>query len=396
MSFRYQHTVYACFVGYIVQAIVNNFLPMLFLTLQSEYAISLGQITSLITINFAVQLLVDFIAANCIDRIGYRAGIILAHGAASLGFVLLAVLPQLLPNAYSGILIAVIIYAIGGGLLEVLVSPIMESCPTDNKEKAMSLLHSFYCWGQAAVILLSTVFFFVFGLKHWRILAALWALVPLCNGVFFAKVPIASLLPDDEEGLSIRDLLKRRLFWILTLLMICAGASELAISQWASTFAEQGLSVSKTIGDLAGPMCFALLMGTARLLYGKFGDRIEMTRVMTASGILCAAAYMLTACSPIPLLSLIGCGICGFSVGILWPGTFSIAAASLKRGGTAMFAFLALAGDIGCSAGPTVLGWVTACCGDSMNKGILAGTVFPILLLIGIVLYKKNRRSEHA
>ncbi len=394
MSFRYQHTIYACFVGYIVQAIVNNFLPMLFITLQNEYAISLGQITSLITINFVVQLLVDFACAAFIDKIGYRAGILLAHGTAALGFAMLAVLPQLLPDAYSGILIAVIIYAVGGGLLEVLVSPIMESCPTDRKEQAMSLLHSFYCWGQAGVILLSTVFFFLFGLTNWRILALLWAIVPLCNGLFFAKVPIASLLPDNEDSLSIHALLKNRLFWILVLLMICAGACELAISQWASTFAERGLSVTKSIGDLAGPMCFALLMGTARLLYGKFGDRIEMTQFMTASGILCAAAYLLTALSPIPLLSLIGCGICGFSVGILWPGTFSIAAASLKRGGTAMFAFLALAGDIGCSAGPTVLGWVTACCGNSMNKGILAGTIFPLLLLVGIALYRKNRQSE--
>ncbi len=389
MRLQYRHTIYACFTGYIVQAIVNNFLPLLFLTLQDEYAISLGQITALITINFVVQLLVDLIAAKYVDRIGYRASIVLAHGMAALGFLALTVLPEWLPSPYAGIVLAVVMYAIGGGLLEVLVSPIMEACPTDNKEQAMSLLHSFYCWGQVGVVLLSTVFFTVCGIAGWRILATLWALLPIGNAIVFTKVPIAPLLSEDEESLPLRVLAGRRQFWLLLLLMVCAGACELGMSQWASTFVEEGLHISKTCGDLAGPMCFALLMGMARLLYGKFGDRIDLMKFMTGSAVLCAGMYLLTALSPSPFLSLIGCSICGFSVGILWPGTFSMAAASMKQGGTALFALLALAGDVGCAAGPTFIGWMTQFCGGSLRQGILVGLLFPLLLLAALWRFRK-------
>ncbi len=393
MKLQYKHTIYACFTGYIVQAIVNNFLPLLFLTLQDSYSLSLAQITSLITINFTVQLAVDLIAVRYVDRIGYRPSIVLAHVMAALGFIALTLLPEWLPIPYAGILIAVVIYAIGGGLLEVLVSPIMEACPTDNKEQAMSLLHSFYCWGQVGVVLFSTVFFSLFGITHWRIAAMLWALIPIVNAVIFTKVPIAPLLSDEEKAMPLRRLAGQKTFWLLLLLMVCAGACELGMSQWASAFAEKGLHVSKTIGDLAGPMCFAVLMGTARLLYGKFGDRIDLVSFMTASGILCAGMYLLTALSPSPVLSLIGCSICGFSVGILWPGTFSIAASSMKQGGTALFALLALAGDVGCSAGPTVIGWMTQLCGGSLNRGMLIGLVFPLLLLAGLYGFQKSHNK---
>ena len=392
MKDKYQNTMYACFVGYIVQAIVNNFVPLLFLTFESSYGIPLSQITMLITFNFGIQLLVDLLSAKFVDKIGYRVSIVMAHIFAALGLAGLVVLPDLLPNAFAGLLIAVVIYAIGGGLIEVLISPIMESCPSENKEKAMSLLHSFYCWGHVGVVLLSTLFFWFFGIADWKILALLWVIIPVCNGILFCKVPIAPLIEEGETGMSLRELCKNRIFWILMLMMMCAGASEQAVSQWASTFAEQGLGVSKTIGDLAGPMSFAILMGSARAFYGKFGDRIDLDKFMQASSLLCIVSYLCISLSPSPLFSLIGCSLCGLSVGIMWPGTFSKASAELRNGGTAMFALLALAGDVGCSGGPTLVGFATGLASDDLKKGILAGIIFPILLIVGIVSLKKAKR----
>lgn len=392
MKDKYQNTMYACFVGYIVQAVVNNFVPLLFLTFESSYGIPLSQITMLITFNFGIQLLVDLLSAKFVDKIGYRVSIVMAHIFAALGLAGLVVLPDLLPNAFAGLLIAVVIYAIGGGLIEVLISPIMESCPSENKEKAMSLLHSFYCWGHVGVVLLSTLFFWFFGIANWKILALLWVIIPVCNGILFCKVPIAPLIEEGETGMSLRELCKNRIFWILMLMMMCAGASEQAVSQWASTFAEQGLGVSKTIGDLAGPMSFAILMGSARAFYGKFGDRIDLDKFMQASSLLCIVSYLCISLSPSPLFSLIGCSLCGLSVGIMWPGTFSKASAALRNGGTAMFALLALAGDVGCSGGPTLVGFVTGLASDDLKKGILAGIIFPILLIVGIVSLKKAKR----
>lgn len=392
MKDKYQNTMYACFVGYIVQAVVNNFVPLLFLTFESSYGIPLSQITMLITFNFGIQLLVDLLSAKFVDKIGYRVSIVMAHIFAALGLAGLVVLPDLLPNAFAGLLIAVVIYAIGGGLIEVLISPIMESRPSENKEKAMSLLHSFYCWGHVGVVLLSTLFFWFFGIANWKILAILWVIIPVCNGILFCKVPIAPLIEEGETGMSLRELCKNRIFWILMLMMMCAGASEQAVSQWASTFAEQGLGVSKTIGDLAGPMSFAILMGSARAFYGKFGDRIDLDKFMQASSLLCIVSYLCISLSPSPLFSLIGCSLCGLSVGIMWPGTFSKASAALRKGGTAMFALLALAGDVGCSGGPTLVGFVTGLASDDLKKGILAGIIFPILLIVGIVSLKKAKR----
>lgn len=390
----YKHTIYACFTGYIVQAIVNNFVPLLFLTFHTTYQIPLSKITLLVTFNFALQLTVDLLSAAFVDRIGYRASAILAHIFAAAGFILLTILPKLTSDPFVGILIAVLIYAVGGGLLEVLISPIMEACPTDNKEKAMSLLHSFYCWGQVGVVLLSTLFFRLAGIEHWKLMALFWALVPICNLLLFTKVPIAGLIAENEKGLTLKELLQNKIFWIMLLLMLCAGASEMAVSQWASTFAELGLGVSKTMGDLAGPMLFAVLMGSSRAFYGKYGERIHLEHFMVYSGILCVIGYLLTALSPIPLLSLIGCGICGLAVGIMWPGTFSLATAKIKNGGTLMFAFFALAGDVGCSLGPTIVGNVAGAAGDSLSTGILCGIVFPILLLVGLGLFFACKRRQ--
>ncbi len=394
MTHNYQRTMYACFTGYIVQAIVNNFVPLLFVTFQGSYQIPLSRITLLITVNFMIQLLVDLLSAGFIDRIGYRASIILAQCCAALGLFLLTVLPELFPSAFAGILTAVAVYAVGGGLIEVLVSPILEACPTDNKEKAMSLLHSFYCWGHVGVVLLSTGFFAVWGIGNWKLLAGIWALVPLANLLLFLKAPIFSLHEEGEKGLTVKELCTKRMFWIMMLMMLCAGASEQAVSQWASTFAEKGLNVSKTVGDLAGPMAFALLMGLSRLLYGKYGDRLNLDRFIVYSGILCIASYLWIALLPVPLLGLVGCGVCGFSVGIFWPGTFSKASASIKGGGTALFALLALAGDLGCSGGPTLAGFVSSSMGNNLHMGILAAVVFPALLLAGVALARRASARE--
>ena len=385
MKSQYNKTITACFVGYIVQAIINNFTPLLFLFFQKCYHIPISQITLLVTFNFGIQLLVDFLSVRFVDKIGYQISMIIAHVLAAAGLFLLTVLPEILPVSFIGILIAVMIYAVGGGLLEVIVSPVVEACPSDNKEKAMSLLHSFYCWGHAGVVLISTVFFYVVGIDNWKILAIIWAVIPIGNAFVFSKVPIAPLLEDGDTGLGLKELFRMKIFWILLIMMICAGASEQAVSQWASTF-------SKAAGDLAGPMAFAVLMGISRLFYGKYGDRINLEHFMIYSSFLCILSYLGISLFSIPLLNLIACAVCGLSVGIMWPGTFSKASAALPKGGTAMFALLALGGDIGCSGGPTLVGMVSGAFGDNLKMGILAGIIFPVLLLIGVILCRRQKK----
>lgn len=393
MKPNYNKTLTACFLGYVIQAIINNLLPLLFLTLHKSYDIPLAQITVLITVNFGLQLLVDLVSISFVDKIGYRASIIIAHGFSAAGLILLAILPQVLENSFLGLLIAVSTYAIGGGLLEVLVSPIVEACPTDNKEKAMSLLHSFYCWGCVAVVVLSTLFFGIFGTRNWQILVALWALVPLFNGIFFATVPINHLIDENQKALTIKQLFSKKVFWLMMILMVCAGACEQAVSQWASTFAEKGLGVTKAVGDLTGPAFFSILMGTSRAVYGKYGHKFDLNRFMFFSGVLCIISYLMISLTSSPVLGLLGCGLCGLSVGILWPGTFSMSSVSIKGGGTAMFALLALAGDLGCSGGPTLVGFVSGFFNDNLKTGILSAIVFPIALIVCII-FAKNIKTK--
>lgn len=393
MKNQYNKTIAACFTAYIVQAIINNFVPLLFLTFQRSYGISLSRITLLVTFNFGIQLLVDLLAIGFVDRIGYRRSMVLAHLLAAAGLVSLTILPEVLADPFVGILTAVMIYAVGGGLLEVLVSPVVEACPSENKEAAMSMLHSFYCWGHVGVILVSTLFFQLAGTESWKLLALFWALIPLGNMFAFLKVPLARLTPEGESGMTIRQLLSSRLFWVLLLMMVCAGASEQAVSQWASMFAEQGLGISKTLGDLAGPMAFALLMGISRAFYGKFGDRIALDSFMAGSSLLCIVSYLCIVFVPVPAVNLLACALCGLSVGIMWPGTFSKAAAAIPSGGTALFALLALGGDLGCSGGPTLAGIVSGVRNDNLKAGILAAVIFPILLLAGIALCNRLRNE---
>lgn len=389
----YNTTILSCFVGYIVQAIVNNFIPLLFITFQNSYHIPLSKITLLVTFNFCIQLTVDLLATKFVDKIGYRASILIAHITSALGLLLLAILPEIM-NPFTGILISVSIYAIGGGIIEVLISPIMESCPTDNKEKAMSLLHSFYCWGHVGVVLLSTIFFKLAGIENWRILCGLWAIVPILNGLLFTKTPIAPLISSEEKGMTLKQLFKNKVFWVLVIMMVCSGASEQAVSQWASAFAEQGLGISKAVGDLTGPMTFAIVMGATRAIYGKYGDKIKLDTFMLISTALCVFSYLLISLTPSPIISLIGCALCGASVGIMWPGTFSKAAASLRTGGTAMFALLALAGDLGCSSGPSLVGAVSGITDGNMKAGILIAIIFPVTLIICLLISKKQSNKN--
>jgi len=388
---KYTHTLNACYIGYVVQAIINNFVPLLFLTFNSSYNIRLDKIALLVSINFMVQITVDLIGAKFVDKIGYRLSAVIAHVFSTVGLVLLAFLPDIMSDPYSGILISIIIYAIGGGIIEVIISPIAEACPTKNKQSVMSLLHSFYCWGHVLVVVLSTVFFVSFGIENWKYLSLFWALVPSFNAIYFLKVPIYELDKGENGYLRIRDLLKNKLFWLMVILMITAGASEQAMSQWASAFAESGLNVSKTVGDLAGPLVFAVLMGISRVIFAKKGEKWDLNRFMIICGILCLSGYLLASLSSSAIIGFIGCALCGFSVGIMWPGTFSLASKQIRYGGTALFALLAFSGDLGCSLGPYVTGKVASVFNNDLKAGLLASIGFPILFVIFLLTDRKNK-----
>lgn len=390
MKLNYKHTRNACYLGYITQAIVNNLSPLLFVTFQSQFSISLEKIGTLISFNFAVQMIVDVISAKLVDKIGYRICSIAAHIFCTAGLVGMGILPFVFSDPFLGLLLAIFINAVGGGLIEVLISPIVESLPGDEKASAMSLLHSFYCWGHVSVVLLSTLFFVTVGIKRWYILTAVWALVPLFNTILFAKVPLNTSHMENAP-MPLRRLFSMKLFWMFLILMVCSGASEQAMSQWASLFAETGLGVSKTVGDLLGPCLFAVLMGLSRAFYGKFGSKINLKNFIILSGLLCIGSYLIATLSPWPLVSLIGCGLCGLSVGIMWPGTFSLSCEYCPSAGTAMFALLALGGDIGCAAGPGLVGAISNAAGNSLKTGLLFAIIFPLLMLLVIMGLRRKR-----
>ena len=379
----YRHTLYACYLGYVTQAICNTLPPLLFVTFNERFGVTLGQLGLLVSINFAIQMLVDLLSARYVDRIGHRRAVVLAQGLSTAGLLLLGVLPYVLENAFIAILIPIAIGAVGGGLLEVLVSPIVEGLPGEHKEKAMSLLHSFYCWGHVAVVLLSTAYFALAGVENWRYLPLIWAILPFANAFLYAKVPMQPPLAEHER-MPLKTLFSKKVFWLFLLMMVCAGASEQAMSQWSSLFAERGLSVGKAMGDLLGPCAFAALMGLARLLYGLLGDKLNVRRAMALSAALCVGCYVLAANAPHPLLGLLGCALTGFSVGLMWPGTFSIVARAYPQGGTAMFAILALAGDVGCAAGPGLVGLVSG--GAGLSAGLMVACIFPVLMLVSALV----------
>lgn len=390
---NYNKTKIACYLGFITQAIVANFAPLLFLRFHSQYNISLGNIALISTFFFFTQLLVDLFCAKYVDRLGYRACIIASEVCAAVGLVGLAFLPDLLPNAFVGIIISVIIYAIGSGLIEVLCSPIIEACPFENKEATMSLLHSFYCWGCVGTILVSTIFLAIFGMDSWKWLSCLLAIIPALNIINFATCPIENLV-EDGEGMGVKSLFSTPLFWVALVLMICSGASELSMSQWASAYAESALGLTKVLGDIAGPCMFAVAQGISRVIYGKYGDKIDLTKFMVWSGVLCLVCYIASSASPKPIIGLIGCIVCGFSVGIMWPGTISLSSKTFPLGGTAMFALLAMAGDLGGSIGPILVGRVTQAANDNIRIGMGMGCIFPLILVIALIVMKKGQKSD--
>lgn len=414
MSLTYRHTRRACYNAYITQAIVNNLAPLLFVLFQDQFSLSFEEVGRLVLLNFGVQLFADILSVRYVDRLGYRRSAMLAHVFCALGLCALSLLPRLLPDPYLGLVLAVVIYALGGGLLEVLVSPIVDSLPGEEKEAAMSLLHSFYCWGQVAVVLITTLLIRFWGENFWPVLPLLWSLVPLGNLLLFSRVPLAPIVGQDE-AMGIGKLLHSPIFLLALLMMLSSGASELSMSQWSSLFAERGLGVPKLMGDLLGPCLFAILMGTGRALYGVFGSRLKLTLALPLCGGLCICCYLLTVFSPFPLLSLAGCALCGLSVSLMWPGTFSLAAARFPYGGTALFGLLAVFGDLGASLGP----WLTGAVSDlsqnlpviqrlasegslpisdlsqiGLRCGLLAAAIFPALLFLGSLLFSHCQAKE--
>ena len=393
MAQNYRKTVIACYLGFVTQAITANFAPLLFLTFHNNYSIPLGKIALISSVFFVTQLIVDVLCAKFADKIGYRRCVVGSQLMSAVGLIGLAFLPELLPDPFAGIIISTVIYAVGSGLTEVLVSPIVEACPFEHKEAAMSLLHSFYCWGSVGVILISTLFFALFGIENWKWLSCAWAIIPFINMFNFSSCPIEHPV-EDGEGMSIKGLLKVPLFWLAIVLMICAGASELSMAQWASAFAESALGLSKSVGDIAGPCLFAVTMGISRTIYGKYGYKLDLMKFMIGSGCLCLVCYVTASTASIPMLGLLGCIMCGFSVGIMWPGAISICSAKIPSGGTAMFALLAMAGDMGGALGPWIVGNITQSAGDNMQKGMLAGCVFPIVLTLVLLIMKNSKKAK--
>lgn len=389
---NYKKTLIACYLGFVTQAISANFTPLLFLTFKNTYGIGLEKIALIPLVFYLTQLLIDLAATKFVDKIGYRICVVSSQILSAAGLVLMAMLPEVLPVPFIGILIAVVLYAMGSGLIEVLVSPIVEACPFENKDGMMSLLHSFYCWGAVGVILGSTLFFTVFGVANWKILTLIWALVPLYNAFNFISCPIERLV-EAGENMRTGQLLRLPLFWLLILLMVCSGASEASMAQWASAFTESAMGVSKTVGDLAGPCLFAVFMGISRILYGKMSEKLDLTKTMLACGILCVICYLTASLSSIPVIGLAGCALCGVSVGIMWPGTISISSQKCPRGGTAMFAFLALAGDLGATVSPAMVGSVSNMFGGNLKTGLFAATAFPLIMLVGLVVLKSKKQN---
>lgn len=388
---NYKTTLLACFVGYIVQSLVVTFAPLLFVTFQQEYGITLTQLSLLVTLTFSIQICGDILVPRIVPYIGHKKGLIAANICAAAGLVLLSFLPDVLPNPFAGILLSVLCYSMGASLIEVLVSPVAEACPTKNKEATMSILHSFFCWGSVLVAAGSTLFFVLFGLQNWRILCLLWAAVPVVDGILYLNSPIATLSGDEAGHRTGQlSLLKNKTVWLLLLLMLSAGAAEIAVSQWVSAFAEAGLKVSKTLGDLLGACLFAALMGVGRIYYARNSEKMPLENSMLLSLFLCVAGYLVVALSPWPVVTLIGCGMAGLGITLIWPGTLSLGARRVAHGGTALFALMACAGDIGATLGPSLAGVLSDTFGGNLKIGIAAAVIFPLAAITALLCLRKQ------
>ena len=393
---NFKYTITASFLGYITQAIMLNFPPLLFVFFGSEFGITPLQITALIVSNFVLEIIVDIIASKNAEKWGYRRLVVCADAFGAGGLIFMALVPTLLPNSvFLGFMIAMMLCGIGGGLMEVLISPIVEACPTKNKAGFMSLLHSFYCWGQFAVVLLSTIFFRSVGIEKWSIITVLWAIVPLVGLVLFTFAPINHLV-EEGKGATLKSLLKSFTFWIFLVMMLCAGASEITMSQWASFFAEKGLGVEKWVGDLLGPCTFALAMALTRVFYAKACEKIKLDTAIFISAIICFITYVVAIASKNPIFSLVGCATCGFGCGVLWPATYSLAAKRISNGGVMMFGVLALLGDAGCLVGPAIAGSVSSAFNDDIRYGFAVTLIFPALMAISSLILIIKRRKQSA
>lgn len=393
MKLGYRSTVFACYNGYITQAICINLAPLLYLTFQRQFSLSVAQVGLLVAVNFTTQILVDVLASHYANRLNLRGMAILAHLFAASGLVGLALFPKLM-SPLAGLLLAEAILGLGGGFTEVIISPLMEACPTEEKSGNMSLLHSFYSWGQAGVVLLSGIYFYFFEIStSWHYLPIIWAIIPLAGAVAFSIVPIYNLPTKEGEKSAVGRLFRTPLFLVFFLMMYCAGAGEMIMSQWASAFVESALGINKTLGDLLGPCMFAVMMGIARVLYGRLSGKIDLTKWMIWGCIGCAASYLMAAFAPHPILALVGCALCGFSVGVFWPGTLSHAAANIPLGGVSMFAILAVAGDIGCLSGPYLSGVIADAFGQDLRAAFVFATIFPLICLAVLCLQKRKKNA---
>ena len=394
----YKKTKIACYLGYVTQAISINLLPLLYLTFQNEFSVSLSQLGFLATLLFAVQMAVDLLATRFGKYVSYRWGSVAACALSALGLVLMCVLPKWMPHFYVGVMLATVILSIGGGLTEVLISPLVDAIPEEGKVGEMSLLHSFYCWGVVAVILFSTAFFALVGVSYWRWLVLLWSLVPAVTAVMFACIPIPPKTEEVHSHRSAPSVVRYGLFWVLMALMVFSGASEMAPAQWASFFAENNLGIPKAVGDLLGPCAFAVFQGLSRVVFSRMARRRDPRRILAWHAVGCLVAYAVIVLAPHPLLSLFGFCMCGWFVGPMWPGILSLCATRFPAGGTAMFAALALCGDVGCAAAPMMIGAVTDrlvtadwLSSSAMRGGFAVCMVFPALLVVGLWLLRKRR-----
>lgn len=388
---KYIPTKLAGYVGFVVQAIVNNFLPILFIVFQDIYGLGYEKLGRLIVFNFAVQMFIDFITPKIIHKIGYRRAAFLCQFTACLGLCLMSLLPRIMPSPYTAMFIAIAVYATGSGLMEVILSPMIEMLPTGNKSGNMAVLHSFYCWGQTVVVPLTTLMVFAFGYENWSYIPLVWAIVPFINMLAFLRVPIVEPGREVKQSTLI-ELLKTPSFIIYMLMMFCGGASEIAMSQWASLFVEQALGVSKAIGDIVGPCLFALFMALGRVIYAKFSKKVSFTRLLIWLNILCFVCYVMVGISKIAALSLVFCALCGFSVSISWPGIYSAGARTFKTGGAVMFSAFAMCGDTGCALGPGLVGLVAEY--TNLNMGFIAAAVFPFIMVICSIIILKNRVAK--
>lgn len=394
----YKSTKLACYTGYIVQAVICNLAPLLFVIFSEKFQISLEKLALLITINFATQMLVDITSVKYVDIVGYRAIAVTSQGLAFIGLSSMAILPNILPNPYYGISLSIILCAIGSGLTEVIISPIVESIPGEKKTSEMALLHSFYCWGQVLTVLITTPLLLLLGDNYWYIVPALWAVIPLLNSIKFLRVPLTKTL-SKEERTPLKELFFSKQFITSIIIMICAGASELAMSQWSSYFAETGLKVSKVMGDLLGPCLFAILMGLGRTIFGFNGERVNIKIILSLCAGLCIICYIGTSLINSPIISLLLCALTGLGVSVMWPGTFSLTAKIFPKGGGSMFGVLAFAGDTGCTLGPWFVSFMTiaartgATDGEALKVGLGFGAIFPIIMIVSLLLLNRPNKD---